>query len=226
MSNELTTFFDRLCKNSDTEAIILFGSRATDTNRPDSDADVIVVSKSANVPQREVDYVGQQAFELIILNRNDLLQFWQWNPDDCISLWRAHKIIVDHINIASELEKIAKNLEAKGKTPVETRAIVRWAFEANDEIAMARRLESDDPANAAMILYNRVYQSLQRYFDVRQEWRIPPKKALAYFKQHEPQLYSMVISLYSSHADLNTKIQLAINISHYIFDSTNNHKTV
>src|SRR5688572_4604334 len=82
MNTNAQQYIDELQRDPHVLGIILFGSWARGSNRPDSDVDLLVIVQHGF--KRMVEYRDGQAFEMIYTTGQAALEYWQSNPDEAV----------------------------------------------------------------------------------------------------------------------------------------------
>ncbi|MBI2030786.1 nucleotidyltransferase domain-containing protein [Candidatus Kaiserbacteria bacterium] len=119
------------------------------------------------------------------------------------------KVGMFNIEMVCTSEDLARKFAFKRTDPpMQAWEITHKQFDIEDAVRAARSLMVTDVAAAEMFLQRTVYNLLQFYFDKNQIWAPPPKKQLAWLREHNPTLADKFDAFYTA-TTLEDKLQLA-----------------
>ncbi|OGM04601.1 hypothetical protein A2715_02320 [Candidatus Woesebacteria bacterium RIFCSPHIGHO2_01_FULL_39_32] len=217
MNNVYDEFVEDLKKRSDVLGIILFGSWARGNNRPDSDVDLVVILKEGF--RRTVEYRGSQAFEIIYTIDNSAFDYWESHKDDCAGLWEVAKVLYDKNGTIQRLQKRVKRMLKPGKKPYDQYQLGQLRFDAEDQLNYVKKIRTDDPTTARMILLNKVFVLTELFFDIKQLWTPAPKQRLMRIKNIAPSFYELLVKLYRENRLLEQE-KIAEAIIDFVFSKS------
>jgi predicted nucleotidyltransferase len=215
--NVIDKFIDKLKNKGSILGIVLFGSRATDVNREDSDVDLLVVQKEGFA--RTVEYSDSLAFEITYTTPGKAIDYWKNNPNDCYWLWENGKVVFDKDGTIINLRKKAQKILDDGKKPLDDIQLKHLRFDANDQIESAKRMAEDDIYTANLILTRKVFKLTELFFDIRQKWTPPPKQIIGGIDKLSKDLAEHLRDFYKPKQDFNKKIELAEKITDIVFEN-------
>jgi predicted nucleotidyltransferase len=215
MTQPFDSFIDRLKGRQDVLGILLFGSWAKGTHRPDSDFDLLVILADGFV--RTVEYSDGRAFEITYTTENKAVDYWKNNLDDCFDLWAYGKVIYDKTGVMERLAKAAADLISRGKSPLSQVVIDHLKFDAVDQLNAITALRSTDPATAQMIFYNKISGLSEIYFDLRCQWVPSPKQRLSEIRKIDDNLGALFYRAYDTNLDWQEKIVTYSEIVNKVF---------
>ncbi len=216
MNEDALSFIEELKQRPDVSGIILFGSQARGSPRPDSDIDLIVILDKGF--QRTVEYRNRQAFEIIYTTEQEAFAFWESHRDDAYGLWEIAKILYDRDGSIRRLQNRAKKMLSEGKPPMDEMTIVHYRFDAEDQLRYVEGILDSDPASAQLVLANKVSALTELFFDVRQMWVPAPKQRLQKIKETSPELYALIQQFYQEDTPLTEKPAIARRIVTLVFE--------
>ena len=211
------TFLAQLEKEPRVLGVILFGSWARGTNRPDSDVDLVVLVQEGY--RRTIERIGQQVFEVIYVTEDAAFQFWKNHPDECAGVWEVAKILPDRDGTVARLEQRARRIVQGGKRAIDQDELKQRRFDAEDQIAYAERIAVSDPATARLVLANKVFELTATYFDVRGRWTPGPKVRVATIRASDREVYEALEEFYGDTAPLSARISAARRLVEAVFAS-------
>lgn len=210
MHKNALIFIEKLQLREDVLAIILFGSWARNTNRSDSDTDLLVILEKGG--WRTVEYEDDHPIEITYVTPDAAVEFWSTHVDDCADLWSVAKILYSKGNVAEHLKESALTITAKGKSPIDEAKLTHLRFDNQDQLKAVEAIAKTDPATAHMILTKKVYDLTGILFDIRQAWTPAPKQRLEMIKSIDPQLHAKIYSFYSEDTNFKEKLTIAREI--------------
>ena len=104
----LRLLIDELKQDPKIEAAFIFGSFARETTSPDSDIDLLVITKEYF--HKEILNRKNVEFEIFYNNKEDTLIFWKENSDDFVNFIRDAKLIFGNKDTIDFLEQGASNI--------------------------------------------------------------------------------------------------------------------
>ncbi|MBV7333131.1 nucleotidyltransferase domain-containing protein [Chloroflexi bacterium TSY] len=215
MNAEIQSFAEELRQRSDVLGVILFGSWARGNNRPNSDADLVVILTEGY--RRTVEYRNQQAFEIIYVTAQSALDFLAGNLDDCAEFWTIAKVLVDKDGTIQSLQKSAEKLLQAGKQPIDKFQLGQWRFDAEDHWRYLESILDTDPVTANMMLTNKVFGMTGAFFDVRCLWTPPPKQRLAILAELSPEFHALLRDFYQDGLEIKARLHIARQMVPIVF---------
>ena len=94
MNQAITTFVEELAADPTTRGVLLFGSQARGTARPDSDADLAIIVDQPGFVMGVAERDGQE-FELVHLSEATATVYFSENRDTAADTWSSAKILYD-----------------------------------------------------------------------------------------------------------------------------------
>lgn len=205
VNEAIQKFLEELKQRPDVVGVIMFGSWARGTNRPDSDVDLVVILTEGY--RRTVERRDGQDFEIIYTTEKSAFEYWESHKDDAAGLWAVAKVLYDKDETIEGLRnKIQKVLE-EGKKPIDSYQLGQFRFDAEDILKYVEQIVVTDSATADFILTNKVFALTELFFDIRQKWTPAPKQRLAQIKEVSPELHALLVEFYG---DKNLKERLGI----------------
>ena len=215
MNAEIRAFSEELRQRPDVLGVILFGSWARSNNRPNSDADLVVILTEGF--RRTVEYRNQQAFEIIYTTAQSAFDYYASHLDDCAGLWSVAKILVDKDGTVQRLQERAEELLAAGKPAIDPFQLGQWRFDVEDQWRYLESILETDPVTAHMVLANKVFQLTEMFFDIRCLWTPPPKQRLAKLAELSPEFHKLLQAFYQEHLELGTRLAIAREMVPFVF---------
>jgi len=215
MNPRAEQYIAELRQSPDVLGVLLFGSWARGTNRPDSDVDLLVIVRRGFA--RVVEEREGQAFEIIFTTEDDAAAFWRANPDDAADLWQCARVVFDRDGVMERLRRVGQEILARGKPPISAEQEAHARFDAHDQLRAIEALAGTDPRTARLLLSAKVLQLTELYFDLRQLWRPPPKQRLGVLQRQHAPFYESVAAYYDAHA-LPDQIRAAKQIAAAVFE--------
>jgi len=176
MQIALNAFLEELKNDHENLAVALFGSHAKGTNRPDSDIDLLVITK--NTTKRGIEKKHGREFEIVYATATGTESYYKNDPDNFVRFWQHAKILFDPENILVKFQQDAHTLSKQKKKPMSEDKIKHSIFNQTDQLHFINSQIDKDPANAILMLYNLLELTLEFYFDYHQIWKPAPKEML------------------------------------------------
>lgn len=195
--------------------IILFGSWARGSNRPDSDVDLVIILRDGY--RRVVQTHDGQLFEIIYVTEDAAFEFWKNNRDDCAGVWEVAKPLFDRDGTVVHLEGRVRTLLQEGKPAIDERRLGQLRFDAEYQVAFADRVSESDPTTAGLVLTNMVFALTELYFDVHRLWTPAPKARVAQLRERDPRAYRALQEFYGERTTLKARVQAARDLVDAIF---------
>ena len=217
MSKEekLERFTERLVADEDVLAIIIFGSKARGNSRPESDIDLVVILKDGY--KRAVEYLDDQAFEIIYTTERKALEYWQSNKHDAIGLWNIAKVLFDRDGTGKRLEEFGSQLCKEIPPEVSASMLEHFRFDFQDSQRAIKEIMGDDPATASLLLHKKISDLINLYFDLKRIWRPAPKQLLGQIRAQNAELGKMLEDFYTAEK-LSHRIVTAEKVGIQILD--------
>ena len=94
MNPAITSLVEELAADPTTRGILLFGSQARGTARPDSDADLAIIVEQPGFVMGVAESDGQE-FELVHISEATAMAYFSENRDNAADAWPSAKILYD-----------------------------------------------------------------------------------------------------------------------------------
>lgn len=215
MNDVTNAFVENLQPNDNVLGVILFGSWARGNSRPDSDVDLIVILREGY--ERKVEYLDNQAFEIVYTTAEGAMEHWQRNLNDAADLWGVANILYDREGVIEMLQREINEVIQRGKPGLGESEVGQLEFSAEYSLKAATVIQVDDSATANLVLEKTVLTLTEQFFDVRQMWTPAPKQILGVIKGHDATLHGLLIDFYSSNLSFEEKIAIANKIVDRVF---------
>lgn len=215
MKTILENFVSELQANDENRAIAVFGSYAKGLNRPDSDVDLLVITKAST--RRDVVERERIHFEIVYATQPDAEEYYKNNLDNFVRFWRHARILYDPEKVLENFRMQAQEIEKQGKKALPENKIKHFKFDAEDQLRAIKYLNSKDPATATLMLSNVVFGLLEFYFDYKQIWKPAPKQLLEELRKINRDLARKFENCFLCQ-DMQDKIMLADGLVQDIFE--------
>lgn len=169
MNPAITTFADELAADPTTRGVLLFGSQARGTARPDSDADLVIVVDRPGFVMGVAERDGQE-FELVYVSEATAMAYFSENCDAAADAWASAKILYDPYGSLARVRDHVAAIVARGKPALDASRAHYLRAAAEDRFRAAAGLATDNDAAARMLLFERLLDLVGTFFDVRQIW--------------------------------------------------------
>lgn len=215
MNNATQEFLEELKLRPEVSAVILFGSWARGNNHQDSDVDLIVIQSEGY--KRTIENRDGQMFEIIYTTEDSAVDHWQKNKDDSAGLWEVAKILYDKEGRMGLIKEEMVSMIGKGKDPIDKSNLERLKFEAEDYVKYAESNFVIDPVAANLVLFNKVSNLTEQFFDTRQLWIPAPKQRSSNIKALSSEFYALLEEFYSEQTSFKRKVELVRGMIESIF---------
>ncbi len=118
MNPAITAFVEELAADPTTRGVLLFGSQARGTARPDSDADLAIIVDRPGFVMGVAERDGQE-FELVHLSEATATAYFSENRDAAADTWSSAKILYDPDGSLARLRDHVAAIVARGKPPLD-----------------------------------------------------------------------------------------------------------
>lgn len=169
-----------LCDQHQCHTVLLYGSRARNDAKAGSDWDVLGVRKTGETV-RDVRQLQDGWLDAFVHPESHFATL----DEGCLRFVNA-KVLVDREGYAGKLLKRVAAFESAGPRALraEDEATLRaWYPKMLDRIM---RDDTEARYRRAWLLYD----ALEAYFRLRNQWYRGPKQSLAYLQQHDPFVYN------------------------------------
>lgn len=214
MDAALQEFRAELARDPEVRAVLLFGSHARGDPRPDSDVDLLVITRERT--GRGVERRGGTTFELVYATEAGAVEFWAANRDDCVALWETARVLHDREGTVDRLRAAAERIRTEGKRELSDAAREHFEFDARDSIRAAAALT--DSATASLVLHATVDRLTALVFDLAGEWTPPPKQRLPVIRAKDEMLHEGFVRFYGAES-LAEKLPIAEDLVDRVFDA-------
>ncbi|MEM9631239.1 MAG: nucleotidyltransferase domain-containing protein [Pseudomonadota bacterium] len=211
-------FVMTLRSSHEVNAVILFGSQAANTARPDSDVDLLVIVESG-FEQTARSYMGR-LFEVTFVTEKSTCDWWRSNPDHCVMLWRNAKVLHSKANTAKRLMQFAAAIEEEGKSAMSSTDIVKRHRAAAYQMDSLEALAIRDPLAANLVLGEKMAVYVGDYFSVRGLWLPAPKERPAMIRSLDDQVGALLDTFAQPASELDRKFAVARELINSIFQIT------
>src|SRR5829696_6958935 len=156
MNPAITAFVDELAADPTTRGVLLFGSQARGTARPDSDADLAIIVDQPGFVMGAAQRDGQE-FELVRLSEATAAAYFSQNRDAAADSWSSAKILYDPDGALARLRDHVAAIVAQGKPPLDSDRAHYLRVAAEDRFrAVAGLAANNSDAAARMLLFERL----------------------------------------------------------------------
>lgn len=208
MNPAITTFVAELAADPGTRGILLFGSQARGTARPDSDADLAIIVDRPGFVMGVAERDGQE-FELVHLSEATAMAYFSENRDSAVDTWSAAKILYDPDGSLARVRDHIAAIVAQGKPPLDPARTHYLKVAAEDRFRAVAGLAATNDAAARMLLFERLLNLVGTFFDVRQIWAPPPKRRLDAIASISPDLHALLTRIFCGDDSTTEKLRLA-----------------
>ena len=219
MNPAITTFVEELAADPTTRGVLLFGSQARGTARPDSDADLAIIVDQPGFVMGVAEHDGQE-FELVRLSEATATAYFSENRDNAADTWSSAKILYDPDGSLARLRDHVAALVAQGKPPLDASRAHYLRVAAEDRFRAAAGLAATNDAAARMLLFERLLDLVGTFFDVRQIWAPPTKRRLDVIASLSPDLHGVLTRIFCADDSTTEKIGLAHLTLPLVFDQS------
>ncbi len=212
---KLQAFIEQLSRDSNTLAVIVFGSYARGDSRPDSDIDLVVILKKGY--KRIAEFVDGQAFEIIYTTEADGIKYWESHKHDGVGLWKVARVLYDRDGTGERLKEFGAKLCQEIPPEVDSSTLAHLRYDFEDLMRAIEASKASDPARASLLLHKKAANLIGVFFDLRREWHPAAKKQLAEIDSRDANLGQMLKSFYLAH-DVDQQIETLASIGKYILN--------
>lgn len=208
MNPAITAFVEELAADATTRGVLLFGSQARGTARPDSDADLAIIVEQPGFVMGFAEREGQE-FELVHLSEATATAYFSENRDTAADTWSSAKILYDPDGSLARIRDHVAGIVAQGKPPLDPARMHYLRVAAEDRFRAAASLAATNDAAARMLLFERMLDLVGTFFDVRQIWAPPTKRRLDAIASRSPDLHALLSRLFCADDSTTEKLHLA-----------------
>ena len=219
MNQAITTFVEELAADPSTRGVLLFGSQARGTARPDSDADLAIIVDQPGFVMRVAERDGQE-FELVQLSEATATAYFSENRDAAVDTWSSAKILYDPDCSLARLRDHVAAIVAGGKPPLDPARTHYLRVAAEDRFRAVAALAAMNDAAARMLLFERMLDLVGTFFDVRQIWAPPTKRRLDAIASISAELHALLTRIFSGEDSTTEKLRLAQLTVPLVFDQS------
>jgi len=219
MNPAITTFVEELAADPTTRGVLLFGSQARGTARPDSDADLAIIVDQPGFVMGVAERDGQE-FELVHLSEATAMAYFSENRDAAADTWSSAKILYDPDGSLTRLRDHVAAIVARGKPPLDPTRTRYLRIAAEDRFRAAAGLAATNDAAARMLLFERMLDLVGTFFDVRQIWAPPTKRRLDAIAPISADLHALLSRIFCADDSTTEKLRLAHLTLPLVFDQS------
>ena len=213
----IAAFVDELAADPATRGVLLFGSQARGTARPDSDADLAIIVDRPGFVMGVAERDGQE-FELVHLSEATATAYFSENRDAAADAWTSAMILYDPDGSLARVRDHVAAILARGKPPLDAARAHYLRAAAEDRFRAAAGLATSNDAAARMLLFERLLDLVGTFFDVRQIWAPPTKRRLDAIAPVSPELHGLLTRIFCSDDSTSEKLRLAHLTLPLVFD--------
>jgi Polymerase beta, Nucleotidyltransferase len=211
-------FVMTLRPSNDVNAVVLFGSHASNQARADSDVDLLVIV------QKGFEQISQcyrdRLFEITFVTEKSTLNWWRANPDHCVMLWRNAKVIYSDSDTEKRLKQFAAMIEKRGKLELPVAEVGKRHRAAKYQLLSLNALADHDPLAANLVLGEKMAEYVSDYFAVRGSWLPAPKARLAVIRSRDHRTGVLLDEFADPCMNLSRKFAVADKLVDAIFQHT------
>src|SRR4051794_37842151 len=217
MNPAIRAFVDELAADPTTRGVLLFGSQARGTARPDSDADLAVIVDRPGFVMGYAERDGQE-FELVNFSEATATAYFSEHPDAAADTWSSAKILYDPDGSLARLRDHVAAIVARGKPPLDAAREHYLRTAAEDRFRAVAGLATNNDAAARMLLFERLLDLVGTFFDVRQMWAPPTKRRLDAIAPISPDVHGLLTRIFCADDSTAEKLRLARLVLPLVFD--------
>jgi predicted nucleotidyltransferase len=219
IKSAITAFVEELAADPTTRGVLLFGSQARGTARPDSDADLAIIVDQPGFVMGVAERDGQE-FELVHLSEATATAYFSENRDAAADTWSSAEILYDPDGSLARLRDHVAAIVARGKPPLDPTRTHYLRVAAEDRLRAAAGLAATNDVAARMLLFERMLDLVGTFFDVRQMWAPPTKRRLDAIASISPDLHALLSRIFSADDSTTEKLRLAHLTLPLVFDQS------
>ena len=219
MNPAIRAFVNELAADPTTRGVLLFGSQARGTARPDSDADLAIIVDEPGFVMAVAERGGQE-FELVHFSEATATAYFSENCDAAADAWSSAKILYDPDGSLARVRDRVAALVAQGKPPLDAARTHYLRVAAEDRFRAAAGLATNNDAAARMLLFERLLDLVGTFFDVRQIWAPPTKRRLDAIAPISPDLHGLLTRIFCGDDSTTEKLRLAHLALPLVFDQS------
>ena len=218
MNPAITSFVAELVADPTTRGVLLFGSQARGTARPDSDADLVIIVDRPGFVMGVAERDGQE-FELVHISEATAMAYFSENRDNAADAWPSAKILYDPDGSLARIHEHVAAILDRGKPPLDPTRTHYLRVAAEDRFRAAAALAANNNGAAArMLLFERLLDLVGTFFDVRQIWAPPTKRRLDAIAPISPDLHALLSQIFGGDDSTSEKLRLAHLTLPLVFD--------
>ena len=157
MNPAITSFVEELAADPTTRGVLLFGSQARGTARPDSDADLVIIVDRPGFVMGVAERDGQE-FELVHISEATAMAYFSENRDAAADAWPSAKILYDPDGSLARIRDHVAAILARGKPTLDATRAHYLRAAAQDRFRAAAGLATNNDAAARMLLFERMLE--------------------------------------------------------------------
>lgn len=195
MDQKLTTIVEQLRHLYSPQIIILYGSRATETAKENSDWNFLIFSQQPSSEQKEI-IDGERIslnFQPLLTDQTTVLEIHQ------IPLHDAKIVFDNSAGLSQRLVDHSQQLYKQGPIALTETEIRLKAAELAETTSKLKQSQADEEAFLATLgqLYNLV---LDDWYQVNQVWRASSGGTFSEVQQQDPEFYAQLSVLYQNNS--------------------------
>lgn len=216
LNQEYQQMLGVLNKDVSITGIILSGSWARGNNRPDSDIDLVIIKNNGGF-KRRIEKINQQYFEIVENSPEGSIDFWKNNLDDSKRFWDIAIIVKDQAGFLEKSKIELQKIYEQGKKPLSNWQFEHLKFDYFDSTRSFRAKSQVSLEETKLLLYPKLLNALEAYFNIKGIWTPAPKQLLANIKKVDIELYNKVLAFYNTE-ELTEQIDIFESMLEYIFE--------
>lgn len=213
-TDEEDALIDFLEEKYGCHTLILYGSRALGTNKPDSDWDVLALNRGYEREYLHEQVEGVGEVNAYIFPEEDAIYKPQapsgiYVPRDYLVRLRHGKVLMEYLDLGTKIVQMAKNTYEAGPAAMPEKLVGQIRYQWLHYWVGLIRQEAVAPEMARFVRHRMVNQCAESYFRLRQQWVPSEKDILPRIQQENPAVYQAIVQAMQPSASADDFTQMA-----------------